>query len=489
MSHSVPLCRILSYAVLFHRILTHSCPPAAATLSSTMRHLRLLLLLLTAAGAAAQAPRAAPRAAAPDVSIGLAKDARIAAALADISPARIRTIDSTLVSFGTRHTMSDTLSESRGIGAARRFLYRELRAYSRDCGGCLRVEYDAHDIQITRFRDRPTARVVNVVAWLPGRDTSRVVVITGHYDSCICSTDVADATSDAPGADDDGSGTSAVIELARVISKRFPKGLDATLVFAAVAAEEQGLLGAGALARRLHDEQKTVIAAFTDDIIGNVVADDGRVDSTSVRVYAADSVPSRSGELARYVWGVGAVYQPAFEVRPTFRLDRIGRGGDHAPYHQLGDPALRFTERLEDTKRQHLPTDDLTGVNFGYVAKMARLNLATMVSLASAPAPADSVFARRDRASGGQKWTVSWKAVAGAASYEVLYRPTSSATWTKVYGAGSATSYLLDEQLDDGWAAVRSVSADGHRSLTSIAATSLPRRAATGTAPAAPPPR
>lgn len=454
-----------------------------------MRTLLLVPALLFATTGLAQRPKAVARpAAGPDVSMGLGRDALIAAALADISPARIRATDSTLVAFGTRHTMSDTVSATRGIGAARRFLYGELRAYSRDCGGCLRVEYDPYDVQITRFRDRPTARVVNVLAWLPGRDTTRVVVISGHYDSCICSTDQADATSDAPGADDDGSGTSAVVELARVMSKRFPKGFDATIVFAVVAAEEQGLLGATGFARRLHDEKKTVVAAFTDDIIGNVVADDGRVDSTSMRTYAVDSVPSRSGELARYVWGVGAVYNPAFEVRPTFRLDRIGRGGDHSPFHRLGDAALRFTERLEDTKRQHLGTDDLSGVNFAYVANVAKLNLATVASLASAPAPVDSVQARRDRASGGQKWNVTWKPTPGAARYEVLFRATSSATWTRVYDAGTATSYLLDEQLDDGWAAVRAVSDNGHRSLTTVASTSAPPRAAPAAATPAPPP-
>lgn len=454
--------------------------------------LRLPFLLLVASPAMAQQPASAARrataTAAPEVSIGLARDARIAAALADVDARRIRFTDSMLVSFGTRHTLSDTVSDARGIGAARRFLYGELRAYSRDCGGCLRVEYDPHDVQIARFRDRPAARVVNVLAWLPGRDTTRVVVISGHYDSCVCSTDAADATSDAPGANDDGSGTSAVIELARVMSKRFPQGLEASVLFAVVAAEEQGLLGAAGLAQRLRDERNMVVAAFTDDIVGNVVADDGRVDSTSVRVYAVDSVPSRSGELARYVWGVGAVYTPKFAVRPTFRLDRIGRGGDHAPFHRLGDPALRFTERLENTKRQHLPTDDLSGVNVGYVANIARLNLATVASLASAPAPVDSVYARRDRGSGGQKWSISWKPAAGAARYEVLFRPTSSPTWTAIYDAGASTSYLLDEQLDDGWAAVRTVSADGHRSLTTVANTGAARRAAPAAPAAATPP-
>ena len=448
-------------------------------------------LLFAASTAASQATRSAGKpaapAAGPDVTMGLAKDPRIVAALAEVSAARIRYTDSVLVSFGTRHTMSDTTSETRGIGAARRYLYNELRAFSRDCGGCLRVEYDPHDVPIARFRDRPMAHVVNVLAWLPGKDSSRVVVIGGHYDSCVCNVDAADATSDAPGADDDGSGTSAVVELTRVISKKFPGGFEATIVFALFAAEEQGLLGSTGLARRLHEEKKTVVAAFTDDIIGNVVADDGRTDSTSVRLYAVDSLPSRSGELARYVWGVGALYTPKFEVRPTFRLDRIGRGGDHSPFHRLGDAGLRFTERLENYKRQHLPTDDLANVNFGYVAAVARLNLASLVSLAAAPGPVDSVVYRRDRASGGQKWQITWKPVALAARYEVLFRPTTSPTWTKVHDAGTSTSFLLDEQLDDGWAAVRAVGADAHRSLTTVARGGIaPPRAAAPT-PAPPP--
>jgi hypothetical protein len=455
-----------------------------------MRRLVLLPTLLLAASIASAQPARSDRklavpAPGPDVTMGLVKDPRITAALAEVSAARIRYTDSVLVSFGTRHTMSDTTSATRGIGAARRFLYSELRALSRDCGGCLRVEYDAYDVQIARFRDRPMARVVNVLAWLPGKDTTRVVVIGGHYDSCICSVDAADATSDAPGADDDGSGTSAIVELARVVSRRFPKGFDATIVFALYAAEEQGLLGSTGMARRLHDEKKTVVAAFADDMFGNAVADDGRTDSTSVRVFAVDSVPSRSGELARYVWGVGALYTPKFEVRPILRLDRIGRGGDHAPFHRLGDAALRFSERLENYKRQHGPADTLANVDFGLVANVTRLNLATVVSLAAAPAPVDSVVQRRDRASGGQKWQVTWKPVAGAARYEVLFRSTTSPTWAHVYDAGTTASFLLDEQLDDGWAAVRAVGADGHRSLTTVAGpgASPPRAAAPAPTP------
>src|SRR5687767_667533 len=220
-----------------------------------------------------------------DWKMGLRQDTMLVSLLSQVSAERIRATDSVLVSFGTRHTMSDTLSATRGIGAARRYLLDRLAAYSRECNGCLRVEYDATEIEVTRHPQRPKVNVVNVLAWLPGRDTSRLIVIGGHYDSCVCSTDRFDAVSDAPGADDDGSGTAAVIELARVFSARHPRGLEATMVFALYAGEEQGLLGSTHLARKLHDRGYRIAAAATNDIIGNVEADDGRTDSMSVRVF------------------------------------------------------------------------------------------------------------------------------------------------------------------------------------------------------------
>ena len=401
-----------------------------------------------------------------DVTMGLRRDPAITALTSEISPARIRETDSILVSFGTRHTMSDTASRTRGIGAARRFLFERLSGYSSECGGCLRVEFDPAMIEVTRHPQRPQVNVVNVLAWLRGRDTSRVVVIGGHYDSCVCSVDRFDFTSDAPGADDDGSGTSAVVEMARVFSKKYPRGLDATIIFALYAGEEQGLLGSTHFAKKLHDAHYTVAAAVTNDIVGNVVADDGRTDSTSVRIFAADPDNGPSRELQRYVWSIGSLYEPAFAVFPVFRLDRISRGGDHSPFNALRDPALRFTERLENYKRQHLPTDRLADVNFAYVAKVARLNAASLGSIAMAPPPPDSVIARRDQPSGGQKWRISWKPVSGAAAYEILIRRTSSPLYEQLVRVPNGTSLLIDEQLDDLWAGVRSVGPSGHRSIT-----------------------
>jgi acetylornithine deacetylase/succinyl-diaminopimelate desuccinylase-like protein len=406
-----------------------------------------------------------------NVTIGLASDPALAAAIREISASEIRATDSALVSFSTRHAMSDTTSAARGIGAARRYLFAKVSGYSKACGGCLRVEYDPAMMEMRGHPDHPMVNIVNVVAWLPGRDTSRVVVMGGHYDSCICArTDLGplarfESTQDAPGADDDGSGTSAVVELARVFSKHFPRGLQASVIFVAYSGEEEGLYGSTHLAQRLHAAGYHVVSAFTDDIVGNVVAEDGTVDSTTVRIFGAEPDNGSSRELARYAWATGRIYNPAFRILPVFRLDRISRGGDHSPFVSLGDPGLRFTERLENYKRQHLPTDDFAHVNFRYVANVAKLNASVVGSLAAAPPP-PVALARRDQASGGQKWMITWPAVPGAASYEVLFRRTTAPTYEQIYKVGAGTSFLLPDQLDDGWAAVRSVGANGARSLT-----------------------
>jgi len=416
-------------------------------------------------------PRLLVSASAADVNLGLSRDPALVVAIRDISASEIRATDSALVAFGTRHTMSDTLSQVRGIGAARRYLFNKLTGYSQACGACLRVEYDPAMMEIRGHPQRPLVNIVNVLAWLPGRDTSRVVVIGGHYDSCICSrADLGamarfESTQDAPGADDDGSGTSAVVELARIFSKHFPRGLETSVIFVAYAGEEQGLYGSTHLARRLHAAGYKVVAAFTDDIVGNVVADDGTVDSTSVRIFGAEPDNGPSRELARYAWAMGTIYNPDFRIIPVFRLDRVSRGGDHSPFVSLGDPGLRFTERLENYKRQHLPTDDFAHVNFGYVANVARLNAAVVGSLANAPPP-PAALARRDQASGGAKWMITWHPSPGAVSYEVLFRRTTAPTYEKIYQAGAGMSFLLPDQLDDGWAAVRAVGPNGHRSLT-----------------------
>jgi hypothetical protein len=437
-----------------------------------------------------------------DPTIGLVRDTAIDALLPTIDPAHIRHTDSMLVSFGTRNTFSDTLSSTHGIGAARRWIHSQFDEDSRACGGCLKVSYygKINDFRARNGRDTThlSANVVDVLAWLPGRDTTHVVVLTGHYDSCICSLGgTYDSTATAPGADDDGSGTSAIVELARVFSQRFPHGLNASVIFAAVGAEEQGLNGSTQLAQHLHDEGYKVIAGMTDDIVGNVTAEDGTTDSTSMRIFAADPDNSPSRELGRFAWALQRSYLPNFEVLPVWRLDRIGRGGDHEPYVDLGDAGLRFTERLENYNRQHLPTDVFDHVNFGYIANVARVNAITVASLASAPeTPTGARAVRQGRtpaagagapSSGGQAWTLTWDASPGAHHYELLLRRTTDATWQRIVTLGNVTSCTLHQQLDDEWAGIRAVGANGERSMVaSLPAPNPPRGAPRPARPAQP---
>ena len=450
---------------------------AAAACSSTQQQ--------TGAPAAAATP-ALPAPAGRDLgattltkTIGFAHDARIAAMLRDVDPARMRVYDSTLVAFGTRNTYSDSMSMTRGTGAARRWIHSMFSRFSAECGGCLKVSFDTATAPTPRNRASPTRFVTNVIALLPGRDTMRVIVIGGHYDSCLCAVPAngggRDSVSNAPGANDDGSGTTAVIELARVFSRAYSQGLETSVIFVAHDAEEQGLLGSAALAKRLKAEGKLVVAGMTDDIVGNVTAEDGYVDSTSIRVFSPDPDTSKSRELARYVWGAGSLYLPNIEVYPVFRLDRVGRGGDHRSYIEQGFAGVRFTERVENEKHQHRPEDLLSGVNFGYVANVARLNAATIASLGLAPAIPDSARARRDVAvTGGRRWTLDWKPVPGAAYYEVLIRPTTAPQYDRVYRV-SGTTFELNHQLDDSWAGIRAVGANGHRSLPVVLPRVTPR--------------
>lgn len=409
------------------------------------------------------------------VTIGLKRDPKIVAALREISAARIRETDTFLARLGSRHTMGDTVSSTRGPGAARRYLFAKLNRYSQECGGCLRVSYQAELVKIKEHPDTPMVNMVNVVAWLPGRDTGRVVVMGAHYDTCACNRTDAngrpvplaryDTATDSPGADDDGSGTSAVVELARVFSRHFPKGLDATVIFALYPGEEENLYGSRQFAKWLHDHGYRVAAAFTDDMIGNVQSGNGTIDSTTVRVYGADPENGASRDLARYAWAMGTLYIPRFRVLPVFRLDRVSRGGDHSPFVSLGDPGLRFSEKLENYTRQHLPADVLEWVNFGYVANVARLNFAVVASIAAAPPPPENFFARRASSTGGNDWNLTWNPAPGAIGYEVLYKTTYAPTWENIIPVGNVNSHTLSFQLDDGMGGLRSIGAGGSRSI------------------------
>ena len=313
--------------------------------------LALTAILLT--GAATASAQVAPAAPTPEAALM----ARVAA---DVQPERLRAVVARLVGFGTRHTMSETRSETRGIGAARRWTEREFRAIGQACGGCLTIATPAETVTGARI-PRPT-EVVDVLAIQRGTtDPQRVIIISGHIDSRV--TDVADFTSDAPGADDDASGVAAVIESARVLSRhKFP----ATLVYAVLSGEEQGLYGGKILADYARAQGWRVEAVLNNDIVGNIEGQSGVVDNTHVRVfsegtkavetpeqanrrrYNGGEVDSPSRNLARFLDTLADRWMSNLDVVMIYRTDRFGRGGDQVRMLEAGYPAVRLTEAQEN---------------------------------------------------------------------------------------------------------------------------------------------
>jgi len=448
-----------------------------------MRAAALLTALIALPLAAWAAPATPPAA---DFHPGLRHIAQA------VSPAALQDTVRTLVGFGTRHTLSETASNTRGIGAARRWVKSRFGAISSDCGGCLQIITPAQTFTGPRI-PRPT-EVQDVVAILRGTsDPQRVIVITGHLDSRV--TDIMNSTSDAPGADDDGSGVAAVIEAARVLSKyRFP----ATLVFAVDSGEEQGLYGGKVLAGYAVAHGWQVEADLNNDIIGGITGEDGVIDNTTVRLFAqglkstltpqqvralnytGGEVDSPSRNLARFIGTLAPRYVDNLHVRLVYRTDRYQRGGDQVEFLAAGFPAVRFTERSENYTHEHQDVrkvngqqygDVLAGVDFPYLAKVTALNAVAMAALARAPAPPAGVAI-----SGAVTvdTTVRWQPVPGAVGYRVWWRATTAPAWqhsrwvpadTAARGRDGALSITLDKvNIDDWFFGVSSVSADGYAS-------------------------
>jgi hypothetical protein len=409
-------------------------------------------------------------------------------AIADAVDAReLRATIEKLVGFGTRHTMSDTTSPTRGIGAARRWTQARFQAISQGCGGCIEVVMPSQTFTGTRL-PQPTA-VTDVVAIQRGTgDPQRVIVITGHIDSRV--TDVMNATSDAPGANDDASGVAAVIETARVLSKY---KFRATLVYAALSGEEQGLYGGKVLAEHAKAQGWQVQADLNNDIVGNSRGGDGVRDTTTVRVfsegtkavetpqqanrrrYNGGEVDSPSRNVARFIASQAERYLTNFHVRMVYRTDRFGRGGDQVPFLEAGYPAVRVTEAHEDYTRQHqdLRTeggvdygDTIAGVDFDYLAQVTRLNAVSMAAMAQAPAPPTGASIE---GAVTPHTTLRWKAAPGAVAYRVWWRDTTDAQWThsRLVGAASGdaqSATLRNLSIDDWFFGVSSVGGDGHES-------------------------
>ena len=409
--------------------------------------------------------------------------------LSSISEKRIEANIRKLVSFGTRNSLSSVEDEKRGVGAARRWIKAELERCS--VGTPLQVAFDEHFIESGRRVPKPT-NFVNVVATLPGTQSEsrdRIYVVTGHYDSMPSSP--IDGEKDAPGANDDGSGTAVVMELACAMSKH---SFAATLVFMTVAGEEQGLLGSTGWAKAAKARNLDVAGMFTNDIVGNTRSPDGKVDRSRLRLFA-EGVPARNplpesvlealrtgGEndlptrqLARYVQEMATKYVKDFRVEVIWRRDRYLRGGDHFPFLAEDYPALRFTEPVEDWRHQHQDVRVENGVqfgdlpefvDFGYVANVARVNAAALASLALGPSAPTGVELENLRLE--QDSTLRWKASPepDIAGYRILWRDTTSPVWQHSKDVGNVTRFTLEGLSKDNVIfGVQAYNREGHASV------------------------
>ena len=429
-------------------------------------------------------------------------DPRITRLIGQISDARIAEILKKLGSFETRNTLSSTDSPMKGIGAARQWILDEMKRSS----ARLQVSFDAYQApkegRITR-----EVELRNVMAVLPGKGARRVY-ISAHYDTFArrpsapqggggappaaakpaagaTSTQAPPATAGAaaddnpaPGVNDDGSGTALVMELARVFGESGIE-FDATLVFIALVAEEQGLIGARMHAQKAAAEKVVIDAVLNNDMVGNIEAGSGLVDGSSVRVFSEGPEDSPSRQLARYIQRVAALYVPSQRIRLIARYDRFGRGGDHTPFNQAGFAAVRITESNENFERQHTTADTLEGVSLPYLLRNVKVNLAVAASLALSP-PAPGVTEKNQpmlsRAPSGYDANLRWAPSPGAVGYRVYWREAWTPDWQHVQEVGNVTQFVLPSlSIDDYVFGLAAIGADGNESL--VAAYVNPPRA------------
>lgn len=398
-----------------------------------------------------------------------------------------------LVSFGTRNTLSVQNDPKRGIGAASDWLFSEFSRAAEQSGGRMTVEKQTFQ-QPKAERIPEPIMITNIVATLKGTQPEserRTYVVSGHYDS-MC-TSPTDAKCDAPGANDDASGTAAVLELARVMAKQ---KFDATIIFMVVAGEEQGLLGSTYFAEQAKQRRLDIEAMFTNDIIGNSVGGNGVRDARTVRVFS-EGVPSNesseeanvrrgvggendssSRQLARFIKETAARYVPGMRVMMVYRRDRYLRGGDHRPFLERGYAAVRFTEPNEDYRHQHQNVRLENGVQYGdlpqfvdftYIGNVARVNAASLASLALAPArPKNTgIVTARLTNDTDLKWDANLEP--DLAGYEVVWRDTTSPVWTDMLAVGNVTSFTMKGMSKDNYFfGVRAVDKQGNRSPVSF---------------------
>lgn len=419
----------------------------------------------------------------------ISRDINISNQVSEVSEANLKAIVNKLVSFQTRHTLSDTLSKTTGIGAARNWIKSEFEKYSKESGNRLQVSFDTFTQAADGRRIIAPVVLKNVMAILPGTDPNdkRMLMLSGHYDSRV--TDVMNAKDFAPGANDDASGVAAVMEMARIMSKQ---KFNCTIVFVAMVGEEQGLYGATNLAKRAKEEGWNVHLLMNNDIVGNSYGMETDIkDNKSVRVFSEGVSPletpaqvaarqsagtdndGKARQAARYIKEVAERYVDQLEVKLIYRRDRFLRGGDHTPFSQQGFAAVRITEMNEDFNRQHQDIRTENGFKFGdlpeyvdynYLQKVTRMNLAVMANLAwSAQEPENVVVSTSGLTN---KTALKWEAPKGKtpAGYYILMRETTSPFWEKkIFVKETSTSIAYSK--DNYYFGVQSVDENGHESL------------------------
>ena len=441
------------------------------------------MIVVLATNVALSQTRPTPRRSAP------VRNRTIANVVREIDARNIEATIRKLVSFGTRNTLSEQHDPNRGIGAARDWLYTEFVKAAAASGGRMTVEKQSYEQPKAARVPQPTI-VTNVVATLKGtqpQSVDRIYVVSGHYDS-MCNSPT-DAKCDAPGANDDASGTAAVLEMARVMAKY---EFDATIVFMAVAGEEQSLLGSTHFAEQAKQKNWNIDAMFTNDIVGNTLGGNGVRDRGTVRVFS-EGVPSNetaaeattrrsvggendsaSRQLARFIKETQESFLPQFKVMLVYRRDRYGRGGDHIPFLERGFPAVRFTEVNEEFRHQHQNVRVENGVQFGdlpefvdfaYVANVARVNAASLAALALAPSRPKGVTILSQRLQNDTelKWDANTEPE--LTGYEIVWRDTTAPVWTNAKAVGNVTSFTMKGMSKDNYFfGVRAIDKDGNRS-------------------------
>lgn len=426
-------------------------------------------------------------------------DERLYDIISACSADRIQKDIETLVGFGTRHTLSDTLSETRGIGAARRWIKSAFDQISKECGGCLEVQYMSGIINAGISPRIPVStNIVNILGIKRGtKYPNRYIIMSGDIDSRV--SDPLNGTSDSPGANDNASGMAGVLEAARVLSKY---DFDNSIVFVGLSGEEQGLFGGKIMAEKIAAQGWEVIGIINNDMIGNIHGIDGVIDNRTFRIFSEAALPTEdeqqriwkrfyggevdgiSRQLARYVHRITSTYMPEMRPMLVYRLDRFGRGGHHRPFNDAGYAGIRIMEAHENYVMQHQDLrveegisygDVIAGVNFDYATKLTAVNAISLASIAWAPpSPQGLMIGGVVQPSTRLRWDASEDP---DITYKIYWRDTTAPQWQYSRSVGHVGEYTLEGIIIDNYLfGVTAVGPDGHESVVAYPTTLIPRR-------------